>query len=143
MTRRSWACAYTRRCLVVLSFEAEKLISRANIQGSANRCTGACCATGNDRVHPLVGCTAERGLCGAFNSSIVQRLLTTRKGPGSQKNAQPSAGLDLETIPRAHHDSCIVTLTAPCSRRVVTRRPDLSKNASIGRLSGRTPATNS
>ena len=28
--------------------------------------------TGNDNVHLLVVCTAERGLCGAFNSSIVR-----------------------------------------------------------------------
>jgi F-type H+-transporting ATPase subunit gamma len=28
--------------------------------------------TGNERVHLLVVCTAERGLCGAFNSSIVR-----------------------------------------------------------------------
>src|SRR5436190_22810054 len=28
--------------------------------------------TGDDKVHLLVVCTAERGLCGAFNSSIVR-----------------------------------------------------------------------
>jgi len=28
--------------------------------------------TGNDRVHLLLVCTAERGLCGAFNSAIVR-----------------------------------------------------------------------
>src|ERR1700732_1682772 len=28
--------------------------------------------TGRDQVHLLVVCTAERGLCGAFNSSIVR-----------------------------------------------------------------------
>src|ERR1700742_2370872 len=28
--------------------------------------------TGNDKVHLLVVCPAERGLCGAFNSSIVR-----------------------------------------------------------------------
>src|SRR5947209_11923451 len=28
--------------------------------------------TGQDQVHLLVVCTAERGLCGAFNSSIVR-----------------------------------------------------------------------
>ena len=28
--------------------------------------------TGRDNVHLLVVCTAERGLCGAFNSSIVR-----------------------------------------------------------------------
>jgi F-type H+-transporting ATPase subunit gamma len=30
--------------------------------------------TGNDRVHLLLVCTAERGLCGPFNSSIVRLL---------------------------------------------------------------------
>ncbi|MEM8855394.1 MAG: F0F1 ATP synthase subunit gamma [Pseudomonadota bacterium] len=29
--------------------------------------------TGEDKVHLLVVCTAERGLCGAFNSSIVRK----------------------------------------------------------------------
>src|SRR5262249_49808932 len=28
--------------------------------------------TGSDKVHLLVVCTAERGLCGPFNSSIVR-----------------------------------------------------------------------
>src|SRR6187397_2023447 len=28
--------------------------------------------TGQDQVHLLIVCTAERGLCGAFNSSIVR-----------------------------------------------------------------------
>ena len=28
--------------------------------------------TGKDKSHLLVVCTAERGLCGAFNSSIVR-----------------------------------------------------------------------
>src|SRR5438874_5756597 len=28
--------------------------------------------TGNDHVHLLVVCSAERGLCGSFNSSIVR-----------------------------------------------------------------------
>src|ERR1043165_1749199 len=27
---------------------------------------------GNDKVHLLIVCTAERGLCGAFNSAIVR-----------------------------------------------------------------------
>src|ERR1700722_16501343 len=29
--------------------------------------------TGSDKVHLLVVCTAERGLCGPFNSAIVRR----------------------------------------------------------------------
>src|ERR1700742_4532746 len=41
--------------------------------------------TGNDQVHLLVVCTAERGLCGAFNSSIV-RL------PGEHANRLMSEG---------------------------------------------------
>jgi F-type H+-transporting ATPase subunit gamma len=43
--------------------------------------------TGNDRVHMLLVCTAERGLCGPFNSAIVRlarehanRLLAEGKG---------------------------------------------------------------
>src|SRR5215813_13790266 len=28
--------------------------------------------TGKDQVHLMIVCTAERGLCGAFNSSIVR-----------------------------------------------------------------------
>ena len=38
---------------------------------------------GRDDVHLLVVCTAERGLCGAFNSSIV-RLARERAGRGQQ-----------------------------------------------------------
>ncbi|MBM3529905.1 MAG: F0F1 ATP synthase subunit gamma [Alphaproteobacteria bacterium] len=37
--------------------------------GSAPRLLGG---TGSDQVHLLVVCTAERGLCGAFNSTIVR-----------------------------------------------------------------------
>jgi F-type H+-transporting ATPase subunit gamma len=33
---------------------------------------GLLAGTGKDQVHLLVVCTAERGLCGAFNSSIVR-----------------------------------------------------------------------
>ena len=36
--------------------------------------------TGKSDVHLLVVCTAERGLCGAFNSSIV-RLARARSPP--------------------------------------------------------------
>ena len=44
---------------------------RARSTGSTRR--RRCCAgTGSDQVHLLVVCTAERGLCGAFNSSIVR-----------------------------------------------------------------------
>ena len=33
---------------------------------------GCCAGTGSDHVHLLVVCTAERGLCGPFNSAIVR-----------------------------------------------------------------------
>ena len=36
--------------------------------------------TGSDRVHLLVVCTAERGLCGAFNSSIARLARDTANG---------------------------------------------------------------
>ena len=35
--------------------------------------------TGQDQVHLLVVCTAERGLCGAFNSSIVRLVRLARQ----------------------------------------------------------------
>jgi F-type H+-transporting ATPase subunit gamma len=43
--------------------------------------------TGSDQVHLLVVCTAERGLCGAFNSSIVRlarERINTLIGEGKQ-----------------------------------------------------------
>ncbi len=33
--------------------------------------------SGSDKVHLLVVCTAERGLCGAFNSSIARLARAT------------------------------------------------------------------
>ena len=47
----------------------------SNIASSAAGSPGApalLAGTGNDRVHLLLVCTGERGLCGAFNSSIVR-----------------------------------------------------------------------
>ena len=47
----------------------------ANIAGHRRRARPApalLAGTGSDEVHLLVVCTAERGLCGAFNSSIVR-----------------------------------------------------------------------
>src|SRR5882672_77374 len=41
--------------------------------------------TGQDQVHLLIVCTAERGLCGAFNSSIVRlarEKINARVGEG-------------------------------------------------------------
>jgi F-type H+-transporting ATPase subunit gamma len=45
-----------------------------NIAGNITPGTGPALLSGNgrDNVHLLVVCTAERGLCGAFNSSIVR-----------------------------------------------------------------------
>jgi len=47
--------------------------------------------TGNDKVHLLVVCTAERGLCGPFNSSIVR--LAREKA-----NALMSQGKDVKIL---------------------------------------------
>jgi F-type H+-transporting ATPase subunit gamma len=47
----------------------------ANIAGSISDATGAprlLAGTGSDRVHLLLVCTGERGLCGPFNSAIVR-----------------------------------------------------------------------
>jgi F-type H+-transporting ATPase subunit gamma len=47
----------------------------SNIASAAASSSGAprlLIGTGNDRVHLLVVCTGERGLCGAFNSAIVR-----------------------------------------------------------------------
>jgi F-type H+-transporting ATPase subunit gamma len=47
----------------------------SNIAGAANGSPGApplLAGTGNDQVHMLLVCTGERGLSGAFNSSIVR-----------------------------------------------------------------------
>ena len=46
-----------------------------NIAGSVSDINSApplLAGTGKDQVHLMVVCTAERGLCGAFNSSIVR-----------------------------------------------------------------------
>src|SRR5881392_672581 len=46
-----------------------------NIAGSVTDIDSApplLAGTGKDQVHLLVVCTAERGLCGAFNSAIVR-----------------------------------------------------------------------
>jgi len=55
--------------------------------------------TGDDRVHLLVVCTAERGLCGPFNSSIV-RLARERA------NALIAAGKEIKIlcVGRKGHD---------------------------------------
>jgi F-type H+-transporting ATPase subunit gamma len=56
---------YAERMTKVLSAIA------AAVAGSASA-PRLLAGTGNDKVHLLVVCTAERGLCGAFNSSIVR-----------------------------------------------------------------------
>src|SRR6478752_8512420 len=47
--------------------------------------------TGDDKTHLLIVCTAERGLCGAFNSSIV-RLARERA------NALMNAGKEVKIL---------------------------------------------
>jgi F-type H+-transporting ATPase subunit gamma len=56
---------YAERMTKVLSAIA------AAVAGSASA-PKLLAGTGNDKVHLLVVCTAERGLCGAFNSSIAR-----------------------------------------------------------------------
>ena len=46
--------------------------SIASAVAGSNSAPKLLAGTGNDKVHLLVVCTAERGLCGAFNSSIVR-----------------------------------------------------------------------
>src|SRR3981189_1319488 len=49
--------------------------------------------TGNDRVHLLVVCTAERGLCGPFNSAIVRLAREGANTPiGGGKEGQRLCG---------------------------------------------------
>ena len=44
----------------------------ANVASGATKGPRLLSGTGNDQTHLLVVCTAERGLCGAFNSSIAR-----------------------------------------------------------------------
>ena len=58
----------------------------------------AAAGTGSDQVHLLVVCTAERGLCGAFNSSIVrlareQINALTGRGQGGENPLRRPQGL--------------------------------------------------
>ena len=51
----------------------EQVLANIAAVGGRQRARRRCCAgTGKDQVHLLVVCTAERGLCGGFNSSIVR-----------------------------------------------------------------------
>ncbi len=68
--RRAQAAAeaarpYASRMGVVLSSLGKSVFGRPD----APRLLGG---TGNDKTHLLIVCTAERGLCGAFNSSIAR-----------------------------------------------------------------------
>lgn len=47
--------------------------------------------TGKDQVHLLVVCTAERGLCGGFNSQIAR--LAASKFNGSRRRKPSTRGL--------------------------------------------------
>ncbi len=51
---------------------AEVLGSIASVVAGSDSAPKLLAGTGSDRVHLLVVCTAERGLCGPFNSSIVR-----------------------------------------------------------------------
>ncbi len=81
--------------------------------------------TGNDQVHLLVVCTGERGLCGAFNSSIVRlareqiNTLIARRQGGENLLRRPQ-GLRAASpqLRKAHHrtsSSC-----ASCARSAST-----------------------
>ena len=48
------------------------LASIASAVAGSNSAPRLLAGTGSDKVHLLVVCTAERGLCGPFNSSIVR-----------------------------------------------------------------------
>src|SRR6476646_1860979 len=56
---------YASRMAAVLS-------NLANTLGSAAGAPPLLAGTGRDQVHLLLVCTADRGLCGAFNSSIAR-----------------------------------------------------------------------
>src|SRR3979490_1121526 len=56
---------YATRIAAVLAHLANKL---GNAAGAPLLLAG----TGRDQIHLLVVCTADRGLCGAFNSSIAR-----------------------------------------------------------------------
>jgi F-type H+-transporting ATPase subunit gamma len=59
--------------------------------GSSDMAPRLLAGTGRDQVHLLVVCTAERGLCGAFNSQIV-RLVRERA------NALTAAGKEVKIL---------------------------------------------
>src|ERR1700681_4423242 len=63
--------------------------------------------TGSDRVHLLLVCTAERGLCGPFNSAIVRlaRQRSHRAGQRGQALLRRAQGLRAAAAPirPAHH----------------------------------------
>ncbi len=52
---------------------AEVLAGLANAMGDREDAPALLAGNGRDQVHLLVVCTAERGLCGGFNSSIARK----------------------------------------------------------------------
>ena len=82
--------------------------------------------TGSDRVHLLVVCTAERGLCGAFNSSIVRlardhanRLMAERQD-GQDHLRVGKKGYDI-TIASSPNRSSSSSTCAPCASSASSR----------------------
>ena len=90
--------------------------------------------TGNDKVHLLVVCTAERGLCGPFNSSIVR--LAREKA-----NALMNQGKDVKIlcVGRKGHDQLRRHLWQADHRdhRVARRQADRLRAGRDGRQEDR------
>src|SRR6478735_6783546 len=87
--------------------------------------------TGGERVHLLLVCTAERGLCGPFNSAIVR--LARLRSSMPKTSARKLCG----STNRVH------SMSAPCSSRDSDRllRKSLRRNRSFRPCSRATPAT--
>jgi F-type H+-transporting ATPase subunit gamma len=69
--------------------------------------------TGSDRVHLLVVCTAERGLCGPFNSAIVRlarEKINALTGDGKQVKILCVGRKGFEQLRRLHGDQVIETI---------------------------------
>ena len=69
--------------------------------------------TGSDKVHLLVVCTAERGLCGPFNSSIVR--LAREQG---QALIAEGKEVKILCVGRKGTISCAVSTASRSSRRL-------------------------
>ena len=59
---------------------------------------------GRDDVHLLVVCTAERGLCGGFNSSIVRLTRAGSRASAAVATASAAAGGSRATAAAASRD---------------------------------------